>query len=80
MVDPTPLPTVKTVSGTSLLLSDLGHKVARGLELSNLERTMAISAANAVQGNQYGPSPQEMEIHQIPLPESVNGALADAMG
>ena len=80
MVNPQPLPTVGVVSGTTMLLSDLGNKMSRGLELNNLERTMAISAANVAEGNKFGPGPADMEVHKIPLPENVNGAIADAMG
>ena len=80
MVDSHPLPTAKTISGTTLLLSDLGHKMARGLELNNLERTMAISAASSKEAYRYGPSPSEMHMSKMPLPENVNGAIADAMG
>ena len=80
MIDKTPLPTVHPINGNTILLSDLGHKVAHGGELSNRERTMAISAATSLERNKFGPGPGEMELGRIPLPENVSGAIADAMG
>ena len=72
--------TVQTISGNDVILRSLGQKMNRGEELNSPERIMAISAATAEQGNQYGPGPDTFQVKPIDLPESTKGVLADYAG
>ena len=79
MVNSHPLPTVSTIKGADLVMSNLGTLVATGHELSRTERNIAVGTTQLLHENQYGPGPAEMTLGQIPLPEETRGALANAV-
>ena len=74
------LPDIKVISGSEILLGDLGRKLSHGGELNNPEQLMAVSNAARQTAGYYGPTPEEFTIRQPELPESVKGVLADYAG
>ncbi|MCR5562523.1 MAG: hypothetical protein K6F46_04005 [Desulfovibrio sp.] len=74
------LPDIKVVSGSEILLGNLGRKLSHGGELNNSEQLMAISNAAKQTAGYYGPTPEEFTVRQPGLPESVKGVLADYAG
>ncbi len=68
------------VSGSALVLSHAKHQLAAGVELKGAERLGAMSAAAVELREKYGPTPKTAEPIDIPLPETIKGAIASAKG
>ena len=66
------------LNGAELTLLHAKHKLSMGSELSITEKLGAMGAAFAEQRSQYGPVPADATPVDIPLPESIKGAIANA--
>lgn len=71
---------VPVVRGADLILRGLNQKLTVGSKLTELEVMMGMTAEATNMARQFGPGPREMEVIEIPLPESLKGAIASAKG
>lgn len=70
--------TVHTVAGTDLVMQNIGNKLARGSELTNIEHLIPISVAAHDANTRLMPDLTQ-PVHQE-LPEVAKGAIANHMG
>ncbi|MDR2574694.1 MAG: hypothetical protein LBC94_10235 [Desulfovibrio sp.] len=68
------------VLSANIVLGMLGRKVAAGQELTMAETLMAFTEMAKTRMDSYGPSPANMQIKLMPLPEDVRGVLANYTG
>ncbi|MDR1660719.1 MAG: hypothetical protein LBR94_10385 [Desulfovibrio sp.] len=68
------------ITGANIVLGMLGRKLAGGQELTMAETLMAFTEMAKTRMNYYGPSPANMQIKPVPLPEDVRGVLANYTG
>jgi hypothetical protein len=66
------------LDGSELSLVHAKQKLAMGSRLELAERLGATSATAAQQRDVYGPVPADAKPVEIPLPETVKGAIANA--
>ncbi|MDR2743695.1 MAG: hypothetical protein LBB66_00595 [Desulfovibrio sp.] len=71
---------IEPVSGTNIVLGMLGRKLGGGQELTMAETLMAFTEMAKTRMNNYGPSPANMRLKPVPLPEDVRGVLANYTG
>jgi hypothetical protein len=71
---------IGAVLGTDIVLGMLGRKLAGGQELTMAETLMAFTEMAKTRMNYYGPSPANMQLKPVPLPEDVRGILANYSG
>lgn len=62
------------------VMTNLGRKVASNMELTTVERMMAMTASVQMNSDRYGPGPAEMRLETPELPETVKGILANYVG
>ena len=65
-------------NGAELTLIHAKNKLAMGSTLSTTEKLGAMGAAFAEQRAKYGPVPADSKPIDVPLPETVKGAIANA--
>ena len=68
------------VAGSELVLSHAKHQMAAGITLTHAERLGAMAAAATELRQHYGPTVKTAEPVDIPLPETIKGAIASAKG
>lgn len=73
-------PYIPTVDGASAVLSSLNQKVSTGNSLTQSEVLMGLTAAATKTFESFGPSPRDAKPIEMPLPESLKGAIASARG
>ena len=66
------------LSGAELTLLHAKHKLSTGTHLTLTEKLGAMGASFAEQRSQYGPVPADAKPVDVPLPESVKGAITNA--
>jgi hypothetical protein len=66
------------LNGAELVLLHAKHKLSMGSRLQSGEKLGAESATAAELRAGYGPVPRDSEPADIPLPETVKGAIANA--
>ena len=66
------------LSGADLILLHVKQKLSAGLSLTSTEKLGAMSATFAELRSRYGPGPADSQPVDIPLPETVKGAIANA--
>ena len=71
---------IPTIDGASAVLSGLNQKVSTGGKLSQSEVLMGMTAAATKTMESFGPGPRDSKPVEIPLPESLKGAIASARG
>jgi len=67
-------------TGAEITLSHVKQKLSAGLTLQMSERVGAAVAAATGAREKYGPTIRMAEPLEIPLPETVKGAIASAKG
>lgn len=67
-------------SGAELSLLHAKNKLSTGAHLTTSEKLASMGATAALSRDRYGPSPADAEPIDIPLPETVKGAIANANG
>ena len=65
-------------NGAELTLIHAKNKLSMGSSLTTSEKLSAMGAAFAEQRAKYGPVPADAKPIEIPLPETVKGAIANA--
>ena len=66
------------LDGSELVLLHAKHKQGMGNKLQLTEKLGAISATAAEMRAGYGPVPRDARPADVPLPENVKGAIANA--
>lgn len=66
--------------GADITLGHAKTKLAVGSKLTTGERLSAMAATATKTRDRYGPTPADAEPVEIPLPETVKGAIANARG
>ena len=70
----------KVLDGADITLAHAKTKLAVGSKLTMVERLGAMAASATKTRGMYGPTPADAEPVEIPLPETVKGAIANARG
>ena len=65
-------------SGAELTLLHAKHKLSMGSDLAITEKLGAMGATFSTRRAEYGPVPADAKPANIPLPEDVKGAIANA--
>ena len=65
-------------SGAEMTLLHAKNKMATGAHLTMSEKLAASAATAAQVRDRYGPGPADAEPIEVPMPETVKGAIANA--
>ena len=63
-------------SGGAITMAVLADKVQRGIRLTDTEQNIAMANAAQIYSSSFGPTPAEMRLTPMQLPENVKGILA----
>ena len=63
-------------SGGAINMALLADKLQRGGRLTNAEQGIVTSTASQIYASSFGPSPADMRLMAMQLPENVKGILA----
>ena len=68
--------TPSSPSGAAISMATIADKAQRGLQLTVTEKNIVMSNAAEIYSSYFGPSPADMRLTPMPLPENVKGILA----
>lgn len=68
------------VKSSDIILGGLNTKLSVGGSLTQLEILMGMTAEATQTARTYGPGPRDSQPIEMPLPESLKGAIASAKG
>jgi hypothetical protein len=68
------------LSSVDVVLDMLGQKMGSGQQLTNSEMMMAMSQVAKQRFDSFGPSPANMQLKRVELPEDVKGVIASYTG
>ena len=63
-------------TGAAITMSILADKVDRGMPLTMAEQHIVLTSSAQIFASSFGPTPADMVLNPVPLPENVKGVLA----